>query len=50
MGLNVAVADIAEDKLDLARQLGAKLTINSGEVNPVQAIEREIGGAPGVSA
>jgi propanol-preferring alcohol dehydrogenase len=48
MGLNVAVADIAEDKLDLARQLGAKLIVNSAEVDPVQAIEREIGGAHGV--
>jgi propanol-preferring alcohol dehydrogenase len=48
MGLNVAVADIAEDKLDLARELGAKLTVNSAAADPVLTIEREIGGAHGV--
>ncbi|MBP7001054.1 alcohol dehydrogenase AdhP [Amaricoccus sp.] len=44
MGLNVAAVDIAEDKLDLARRLGATLTVNALEEDPAEVIRRETGG------
>ncbi|MBI5113802.1 MAG: zinc-dependent alcohol dehydrogenase [Rhodovulum sp.] len=48
MGLNVAAVDIADDKLDLARRLGAELTINAATSDPAAVIRKEIGGARGV--
>ena len=48
MGLHVAAVDIDESKLKLARALGAEVTVNAREVDPVAAIKREIGGAHGV--
>lgn len=48
MGLHVAAVDIAEDKLALARQLGADLTVNAATEDPIARIKREIGGAHGV--
>jgi len=48
MGLNVAAVDVHDEKLDLARRLGAEITINSTEFDPIQKMEREIGGAHGV--
>ena len=48
MGLHVAAVDVAEGKLDLARRLGADLTINAATVDPVDEIRRTIGGAHGV--
>jgi len=44
MGLNVAAVDIAEDKLALARRLGASLTVNALEADPATVIKRETGG------
>ncbi len=44
MGLNVAAVDIAEDKLELARKLGATLTVNALEEDPATVIKRETGG------
>ena len=44
MGLNVAAVDIAEDKLDLARKLGATVTVNALEEDPAAVIKRETGG------
>jgi propanol-preferring alcohol dehydrogenase len=44
MGLNVAAVDIAEDKLALARKLGATLTVNALEEDPATVIKRETGG------
>jgi len=44
MGLNVAAVDIAEDKLQLARKLGATLTVNALEEDPATVIKRETGG------
>ncbi len=44
MGLNVAAVDIAEDKLALARDLGATLTVNALEEDPAAVIKRETGG------
>jgi len=48
MGLHVAAVDIADEKLALARQLGAELTVNAATQDAVAVIQREIGGAHGV--
>jgi propanol-preferring alcohol dehydrogenase len=44
MGLHVGAVDIASDKLELARQLGAEVTVNAKEEDPVAAIKRQTGG------
>lgn len=48
MGMHVAAVDIAPEKLDLARQLGAEITINAKQEDPGQRLKSEIGGAHGV--
>lgn len=48
MGLNVVAVDIDDAKLDLARRLGAELTVNALDSNPAAFIRKEIGGAQGV--
>jgi len=48
MGLRVAAIDIDEDKLALARQHGAELTVNALHEDPGTAIRKAIGGAHGV--
>jgi propanol-preferring alcohol dehydrogenase len=48
MGLRVAAVDVADDKLDLARKLGASLTFNAKNVDVVKAVQESIGGAHGV--
>ncbi|MDR6500831.1 propanol-preferring alcohol dehydrogenase [Burkholderia ambifaria] len=48
MGLHVAAIDISSDKLALARQLGAQLTIDASVDDPAKVIQKEIGGAHGV--
>ncbi|MFV3075086.1 alcohol dehydrogenase AdhP [Niveispirillum fermenti] len=48
MGLHVAAVDVADSKLDLARRLGADLTVNAATVDPVKEIQASIGGAHGV--
>ncbi|AGA28927.1 alcohol dehydrogenase AdhP [Singulisphaera acidiphila] len=48
MGLHVAAVDVDDAKLDLARRLGAKVTVNVLKTEPVSAIKKEIGGAQGV--
>ena len=48
MGLNVAAVDIAEDKLALARRLGASVTVNAATTDPARFLRKEIGGAHGV--
>lgn len=48
MGLHVAAVDIADEKLALARQLGADLTVNAATQDAPAVIQREIGGAHGV--
>ncbi|CAM3809653.1 alcohol dehydrogenase AdhP [Alicyclobacillus pomorum] len=45
MGLNVIAVDIQDEKLNLAKELGADLTVNSSRVDPVEEIERLVGGA-----
>lgn len=49
MGLNVAAVDIDDAKLDLARKLGATVTVNALHDDPATVIKRETsGGAQGV--
>jgi propanol-preferring alcohol dehydrogenase len=47
MGLHVAAVDIADDKLKLAREVGAEITVNAREQDPVIQLQKEIGGAHG---
>ena len=48
MGLHVAAIDIGPEKLQLARSLGAELTVDAKEEDPVQVIQKQIGGAHGI--
>jgi propanol-preferring alcohol dehydrogenase len=48
MGLHVAAVDVADDKLELARGLGAELLVNAKKEDPAAAIQSAIGGAHGV--
>jgi propanol-preferring alcohol dehydrogenase len=48
MGLNVAAVDVDDAKLDLARRLGATVTVNARTNDPVAYLRKEIGGAHGV--
>ncbi|WP_222909897.1 alcohol dehydrogenase AdhP [Pseudomonas sp. DNDY-54] len=48
MGLHVAAVDVDDAKLELAKTLGASLTINARTEDPVEVIQRDIGGAHGV--
>lgn len=47
MGLKVAAVDIDDAKLDLARRLGAEITVNAKNVDPAAFLKKEIGGAHG---
>ncbi|WP_288407025.1 alcohol dehydrogenase AdhP [uncultured Pseudomonas sp.] len=47
MGLNVAAVDVDDKKLDLARRLGAEVTVNAREQDPAAYLKKEIGGAHG---
>jgi alcohol dehydrogenase, propanol-preferring len=44
MGFNVIAVDIQDEKLVLAKELGADLTINGRSVDPVEAIKEAVGG------
>jgi propanol-preferring alcohol dehydrogenase len=48
MGMHVAAIDISKDKLDLARKLGADLTVNALEEDPGTFLKKETGGMHGV--
>jgi propanol-preferring alcohol dehydrogenase len=48
MGLHVAAVDVSDEKLALARRLGASLTVNARNQDPAAFIQKEIGGAHGV--
>ncbi|MDD2876757.1 MAG: alcohol dehydrogenase AdhP [Acidiphilium sp.] len=48
MGFNVAAVDVDDAKLELARHLGASVTVNARKVDPVAQIRHETGGAHGV--
>jgi propanol-preferring alcohol dehydrogenase len=47
MGLHVVAVDIADDKLALARNLGADVTLNAGRVDVVKEVQRLMGGVDG---
>lgn len=44
MGFNVIAVDIQDDKLELAKNLGADITINGKNTDPAQAIIDQVGG------
>ncbi|MDJ1505291.1 alcohol dehydrogenase AdhP [Cytophagaceae bacterium BD1B2-1] len=48
MGMHVAAVDISEDKLTLAKTLGAELVVNAAVEDPTEKIMKEIKGAQGV--
>ncbi|AMR33554.1 zinc-dependent alcohol dehydrogenase [Mucilaginibacter sp. PAMC 26640] len=48
MGLHVAAIDIADDKLELAKSLGADLTVNALENDPGEFLKKQTGGMHGV--
>ena len=48
MGLRVVAVDVADDKLALAKKLGASLTFNAKTVDAVKSVQEAIGGAHGV--
>jgi alcohol dehydrogenase, propanol-preferring len=48
MGLHVAAVDTADEKLELARMLGAELTVNVTTEDPIARVQGELGGAHGV--
>jgi propanol-preferring alcohol dehydrogenase len=48
MGLHVAAIDIADDKLELAKSLGAELVVNAKETDPGAFLKKETGGMHGV--
>ena len=48
MGMRVAAIDVTEDKLALAREYGAEVTVNALEEDPADALQEKIGGAHGV--
>ncbi|PIC64119.1 alcohol dehydrogenase AdhP [Sporosarcina sp. P13] len=45
MGFNVIAVDIADEKLELAKKLGADITINGKNQDPAEAIQQQVGGA-----
>ncbi|HWV70137.1 MAG TPA: alcohol dehydrogenase AdhP [Pseudosphingobacterium sp.] len=48
MGLHVAAIDVADDKLALAKSLGADITVNAKETDPGSFLKKETGGMHGV--
>ena len=50
MGMRCVAVDVAEDKLALARALGADEVVNAAEEDPVARITKELGGVHGVLA
>jgi len=48
MGMHVAAIDVADDKLALAKSLGADLTVNAKQTDPGAYLQKEAGGMHGV--
>ena len=48
MGMHVAAIDVADDKLELAKKLGAELVVNAKEQDPGTYLQKETGGMHGV--
>ncbi|RYJ36860.1 alcohol dehydrogenase [Flavobacterium anhuiense] len=47
MGMNVVAIDIGDDKLELAKKLGADLVVNAKNQNPGEFLKKEVGGMHG---
>ena len=47
MGMRVAAVDVGNDKLELARSLGAELVVNGAETDAPAVIQEKIGGSHG---
>lgn len=47
MGMNVAAIDIADDKLNLAKRMGADLVVNAKNDDPATFLKKETGGMHG---
>lgn len=47
MGMHVAAIDVADDKLDLAKRLGADLVVNAKNEDPGKFLHKEVGGMHG---
>ncbi|AEV26591.1 Zn-dependent alcohol dehydrogenase [Azospira oryzae PS] len=48
MGFHVIAVDVADEKLALAKTLGADVTLNAARVDPVAEIQKQIKGAHGI--
>ena len=48
MGLHVVAVDIDDEKLALARELGADMLLNASKIDPVQELQKSLRGAHGV--
>lgn len=48
MGFHVIAVDIAQDKLNLARQLGAEMVVNAATQDAVAEVQKHVRGAHGV--
>ncbi|MGF7080238.1 alcohol dehydrogenase AdhP [Mucilaginibacter sp. UYCu711] len=48
MGLHIAAIDVSDDKLNLAKSLGAELVVNAREQDPGEFLKKETGGMHGV--
>ncbi|SFJ70782.1 alcohol dehydrogenase AdhP [Thermoflavimicrobium dichotomicum] len=44
MGLNVVAVDISDEKMELAKNLGADIAINGLKEDPVETIQKKVGG------
>ena len=47
MGMRVAAVDIADEKLELARQYGAEVLVNARDADPGEVIQEKVGGTHG---
>ncbi len=47
MGMHVAAIDVADDKLALAKRLGADIVVNAKNEDPGKVIQKEVGGVHG---
>jgi propanol-preferring alcohol dehydrogenase len=48
MGFHVAAVDVDDDKLALAKKVGAELVVNAAKVDPAAELQRAVRGAHGV--
>jgi propanol-preferring alcohol dehydrogenase len=48
MGFHVAAVDVDDEKLELAKKIGAELVVNATKVDPAQELQQALRGAHGV--